>query len=163
MRALRTSLAAIGAVLAISATGAVASASPAATPTATSSPSAVTEALDTFPYRHMSISDQAANDPYTPRPGYFWVLVDDGSANPEHYSGRSVPRDGSRLDDAASNDPNLCEYTGTVKGTCFLYWATAGDEVRVFTTWHDQSCVLIGSTVRGTPTRLNCEGVTRIL
>jgi hypothetical protein len=47
-------------------------------------------------------------------------------------------------------------------GVCWRYWQRVGDEVRIWTTYRDASCVLIAS-LTGERTRLTCDGRTATL
>lgn len=121
-----------------------------AAPAESSNPS---EAIQSFPLRHMSISF-ASDAGGGERPeGTVWVGVGDGTAmGPIHE--RAVP-----MGESFSVDPDQCDSTGP----CIWSWVQAGDEVRVFARWQGQSCVLIGSMEKGERTRINCGGVSQVI
>ncbi len=110
----------------------------------------------TFPYPHMSI--QTAEEANSPT-GTLFVTVDDGTARPVGVRARAVPTDGSPSRDAAYSDPTNCERIHGHQGVCWRYWQVTGDEIRVWTTYQQRSCVLIGS-VAAEKTRILCDGIT---
>jgi len=110
----------------------------------------------TFPYPHMSVQTaQEANSPT----GTLFVTVDDGTARPASARARAVPTDGTLSRDAAYSDPANCERIHGHQGVCWRYWQVTGDDIRVWTTYQQRSCVLIGS-VAGEKTRILCDGIT---
>jgi hypothetical protein len=110
----------------------------------------------TFPYPHMSI--QTAEEANSPT-GTLFVTVDDGTARPVGVRARAVPADGTPSRDAAYSDPTNCERIHGHQGVCWRYWQVTGDEIRVWTTYQQRSCVLIGS-VAAEKTRILCDGIT---
>lgn len=114
-----------------------------------------TAAPPSFPYPHMSIQTaEQANSPT----GTLFVTVDDGTALPDSAVSRAVPTDGTPSRDAAYTDPNACERIHGHQGVCWRYWQVIGDEIRVWTTYRERSCVIIGST-SGDRTRTICDGI----
>ena len=113
------------------------------------------QAAATFPLHHISIQAGAAADAPS---NSWWVTVDDGSAAPRMSHSRAVPRNGALSKDAAYTDPAACDIVGGRTSVCWRGWQTVGNEVRVWTTWRGQSCVVIGSIV-GDPTRILCGAV----
>ncbi len=109
-----------------------------------------------FPYPHMSV--QTAEEANSPT-GTLFVTVDDGTARPVGARARAVSADGTPSRDAAYNDPTNCERIHGHQGVCWRYWQITGDEIRVWTTYQQRSCVLIGS-LTGEKTRILCDGVT---
>ena len=102
----------------------------------------------------------SASKPAPPRgasEGSWWDTVDDGSAAPRMSHSRAVPRIGT-LSLAADTDPTACDTVGGRISLCWRGCQTIGNEVRVWTTWRGQSCVVIGSTT-GDPTRILCGAV----
>jgi hypothetical protein len=91
-----------------------------------------------------------------------WVGVDDGAAVPRQEVGRAIPADGTVSADAAATDPATCERAGDQPGVCWRYWQRVGEEVRIWTTYRDASCVLVAS-LTGERTRLTCAGRTATL
>ncbi len=109
-----------------------------------------------FPYPHMSIrTAQEANAP----DGTLFVTVDDGSARPRMSNGQAVPVNGTLSKGPAFDDPTRCARVHGQTEVCWRYWQVVGDEVRVWTTYADRSCVVIGTTT-GDPTRVMCDGIT---
>ena len=98
------------------------------------------------------MSVQTADEANSPT-GTLFVTVDDGTARPVSARARAVPADGTPSRDAA------CERIHGHQGVCWRYWQVAGDEIRVWTTYQQRSCVLIGS-LAGDKTRILCDGVT---
>ena len=114
-----------------------------------------TAAPPAFPYSHMSVQTaEKANSPA----GTLYVTVDDGSALPSSARSRAVPGDGTPSRDAAYTDPQACERVHGHQGVCWRYWQVIGTEIRVWTTYQERSCVVIGSTT-GDQTRTLCDGV----
>jgi hypothetical protein len=141
--------------LLLAAAGTLALASPAAA-------AGSADVLNAFPYRHVSVVP-GAQAPGVPAPaGTLWVDVDDGAAVPRQQVGRAIPADGTVSADAAATDPANCEQVGDQPGVCWRYWQRVGDEVRIWTTYRDASCVLIAS-LTGERTRLTCAGRTATL
>jgi len=110
--------------------------------------------LPVFPYRHMTIQ----TNPGAGVPSVF-VTIDDGAAVTTSSVGRDVPADGTPTHDAAWTNPAACERVHGHPGVCWRYWQQVGTEVRVWTTFHGRSCVIIGSTA-GRQTRVICDGTT---
>lgn len=110
------------------------------------------EAINSFPMRHMKISSSPTTDGGTERPaGTVWVSFGDDTAT------------GSKKEHAVEQgatfvrDPKKCDATRL----CIWSWVQTDNEVRVFTRWRDQSCVLIGSTLAAEHTRINCGGLSQ--
>ena len=103
------------------------------------------------------MSVQTADQANSPA-GTLYVTLDDGTALPSSARSRAVPADGTPSRDAAYTDPQACERVHGHQGVCWRYWQVVGAEIRVWTTYQERSCVVIGSTA-GDKTRTLCDGV----
>lgn len=118
--------------------------------------SAATEAVRTFPLRHMLIQPPHAIVPHAPQ-HTLWVTIDDGTALSGDEEGRAIP-------DHSGTTPSVeCSDEGHGNTLCQEDWTVTPNEVRLHATWRGQQCYLIGSRISDTPTRLTCSGQTLTL
>lgn len=135
----------------------------ASTVVASPSQSAGELAADSFPIRHMSISNNGKAPANT-----VWVTVDDGTASGQRAAqSKAIPLDGSVREFGYDEDPNsdTCLDAEKYNQPCWTSWmyVTSTQEARAFASWKGQSCVLIGSREPNVRTKINCEGEEQVI
>lgn len=109
------------------------------------------EAINSFPLRDMKISSSPTAGG-TERPaGTVWVSLGDYTATGSKKE-HAVERGSTFV-----RDPKKCD----AAQLCIWSWVQTGSEVRVFTRWKDQSCVLIDSMLGEERTSINCGGLSQ--
>ena len=103
------------------------------------------------------MSVHTADEAGSPK-GALYVTVDDGTARPVMTRSRAVPAADDPSRDAAHTDPTGCERVHGRQSVCWRYWQVVGGEIRVWTTYRDRSCVIVGN-ITDDPTRVLCDGI----